>query len=73
MTFAGSFLFIEARKASCHFNVDTPGVVTYKRHMKTAQTLEFANWLSDLKDRKAKTKIAVRIARVEAGDLGDVK
>lgn len=41
--------------------------------MKTTQTLEFANWLNRLRDRKAKTKIAVRIVRVEAGNLGDVK
>jgi len=47
--------------------------VTYKRHMKTTQTLEFSEWLSSLKDQKAKRAITIRIARVEAGLMGDVR
>jgi putative addiction module killer protein len=37
------------------------------------QTVEFADWLSQLKDPQAARKIAQRIVRVEAGLLGDVK
>lgn len=33
----------------------------------------FEEWLSGLKDRRARARIAVRLARVEAGHLGDCK
>tara|TARA_R110002020_G_scaffold87764_3_gene216053 strand:+ start:1384 stop:1671 length:288 start_codon:yes stop_codon:yes gene_type:complete len=37
------------------------------------QTLVFREWHQSLRDRRAASKIAQRIARVEAGLLGDVK
>ena len=33
----------------------------------------FSLWLRELGDRRAQTKIAARIARIEAGNFGDVK
>ena len=41
--------------------------------METQQTSTFANWFDGLRDHKAKSKIAGRIARIELGLLGDVK
>jgi putative addiction module killer protein len=41
--------------------------------MNTQQTPTFAAWFDDLRDRKAKSKIASRIARIELGLMGDVK
>ena len=41
--------------------------------METQQTPAFAEWFDDLRDRKAKSKIAARIARIELGVMGDVK
>lgn len=41
--------------------------------METQRTLTFAKWFDSLKDTKAKSKIAARIARVEIGLMGDVK
>lgn len=41
--------------------------------MKTVQTSAFADWFSELRDIKAKSKIAARIARFEIGLMGDVK
>ncbi|MDH7641146.1 type II toxin-antitoxin system RelE/ParE family toxin [Sphingomonas oryzagri] len=41
--------------------------------METTQTSTFAKWLRGLRDRKATAKIAIRIARMEAGLMGDVK
>lgn len=41
--------------------------------METQRTLTFAKWFDGLKDTKAKSKIAARIARVEIGLMGDVK
>ena len=41
--------------------------------METRQTLTFSDWLNNLRDVRAKTKIAIRIARIEAGLMGDVK
>lgn len=37
------------------------------------QTIVFRKWLSDLKDHRAQFRIATRIARLEAGLLGDAK
>lgn len=37
------------------------------------RTDEFAKWLKGLLDIRAAARIKVRIARVEAGNLGDVK
>lgn len=37
------------------------------------KTAQFAKWFSSLRDTRAKAKIAVRIDRAEAGNLGDVK
>lgn len=41
--------------------------------MKTFQTSTFAEWFDELRDTKAKSKIAARIARFEMGLMGDVK
>lgn len=35
------------------------------------QTEEFADWLDSLKDKSAQVRIAVRLRRIEAGNLGD--
>jgi putative addiction module killer protein len=37
------------------------------------QTREFAKWLDGLADRRAATRIAQRLVRLEAGLFGDVK
>ena len=37
------------------------------------QTASFAAWLDALRDDQAKTKIIVRIRRIELGNFGDVK
>lgn len=37
------------------------------------ETLEFANWLSRLRDARAKARIAQRVDRLAAGNPGDVK
>lgn len=37
------------------------------------QTIVFREWHEGLRDRRAASKIALRVARVEAGLLGDVK
>ena len=37
------------------------------------RTDEFRDWLKDLKDIRAAARVEIRIARVEAGNLGDVK
>ena len=36
------------------------------------QIEEFSSWLTDLRDKKAKAKILVRIDRLEMGNPGDV-
>ena len=41
--------------------------------MHVQQTLEFAEWLSELRDLVAARKIADRIFRVRGGLMGDVK
>lgn len=33
----------------------------------------FSDWFESLRDRKARAKIAARIVRIEAGNVGDVK
>jgi putative addiction module killer protein len=37
------------------------------------KTDEFEHWLDGLRDRRAQKKIAIRLARVESGLLGDWK
>jgi putative addiction module killer protein len=37
------------------------------------QTLVFRDWLSDLKDQKARERIAQRLVRLQAGLFGDAK
>jgi putative addiction module killer protein len=37
------------------------------------ETEEFSDWLSALRDARAKAKILVRIARLAAGNPGDVQ
>lgn len=41
--------------------------------MQTIQTAAFRTWLDGLKDQTAKEKIAIRIARAQAGNMGTVK
>jgi putative addiction module killer protein len=41
--------------------------------VETRQTLTFSDWLNNLRDIRAKTRIAIRIARIEAGLMGDTK
>jgi len=41
--------------------------------METRQTPDFARWFAELRDRKAQSKIAGRIARLELGLMGDAK
>lgn len=36
-------------------------------------TLRFTAWIDGLKDRRAAAKVAIRIARIEAGNFGDSK
>jgi putative addiction module killer protein len=52
----------------------TPSILSHIRDsMETQQTPAFADWFEGLRDRKAKSKIASRIARIELGLMGDVK
>ena len=37
------------------------------------KTSEFENWLTNLRDQRAIARVVTRIARVEAGLMGDVK
>ncbi len=37
------------------------------------QTTVFAEWFDDLKDGRARDRIAIRIRRIEMGNLGDAK
>lgn len=37
------------------------------------ETLEFSNWLDQLRDQRAKARIAERVGRLAAGNPGDVK
>lgn len=37
------------------------------------QTSVFEDWLEGLKDREARRRIAIRLVRIEAGLLGDIK
>ncbi|MGB6117892.1 MAG: type II toxin-antitoxin system RelE/ParE family toxin [Mesorhizobium sp.] len=37
------------------------------------QTAQFREWLSSLKDVRAAARIAIRISRLEDGNLGDAK
>lgn len=41
--------------------------------METKQTAVFQQWLQELRDQRAETRIRVRIARIEAGNLGDTR
>lgn len=37
------------------------------------QTLDFRDWLENLRDRRARERIALRIVRLQAGLFGDAK
>jgi putative addiction module killer protein len=41
--------------------------------METRQTEAFKRWLAKLRDKRAKARIAARIARIESGNLGQVR
>jgi putative addiction module killer protein len=48
--------------------------VPYMEHtMQVVQTGVFKSWFENLKDRRAKNHILVRIGRLERGNFGDVK
>ncbi|WP_242130311.1 type II toxin-antitoxin system RelE/ParE family toxin [Sphingobium sp. Sx8-8] len=51
----------------------TPSFLSHINDMETQQTPAFADWFDSLRDRKAKSKVAGRIARIELGLMGDVK
>lgn len=40
---------------------------------RTRQTVEFAEWFAGLRDGRAQSRIATRIVRIEAGNLGDCR
>jgi len=41
--------------------------------METQQTPSFSDWFNGLRDRKAQSKIAGRIARMELGLMGNIR
>lgn len=41
--------------------------------MRVKQTIQFRDWIDRLRDRQAVQRIRIRIARLEAGNFGDVK
>ena len=41
--------------------------------LRIRQTATFADWFAALRDQRAKSRIAARIVRVEAGNFGDCK
>ena len=41
--------------------------------METQQTSSFSDWFNGLRDRKAQSKIAGRIARMELGLMGNIR
>jgi putative addiction module killer protein len=41
--------------------------------MRVKQTIQFRDWMDRLRDRRAVERIRIRIARLEAGNFGDVK
>lgn len=51
--------------------VESPSLI--RDSMETQQTPAFADWFHGLRDNKAKSKVASRIARIEIGLMGDVK
>ena len=40
---------------------------------RSRQTVQFAEWFAALRDARARSRIAARIVRVEAGNFGDCK
>jgi len=53
-------------------DLDSPTNVPYNGHaFSLGETLEFARWLDDVRDRKAKAKIVGRIKRAANGNFGD--
>ena len=48
--------------------------MNYNSHVfEVRKTSEFQSWLTGLRDQRAVARVATRIARVEAGLMGDVK
>ena len=41
--------------------------------MEVFQTPEFSRWLAELRDRRARQKVLLRLVRAELGLLGDVR
>ena len=55
-------------------NLDSPTNVLHKGHtFSLEETLDFAKWLTALRDRKAKAMIADRIKRAANGNFGKVR
>lgn len=54
--------------------IDTRHIVLYSLHMiEVRQSAIFREWFTDLKDQRARSRIAKRIATVQTGLLGDAK
>ncbi|MHB0951469.1 MAG: type II toxin-antitoxin system RelE/ParE family toxin [Allorhizobium sp.] len=54
--------------------VDAAPIVNYSSQMiEVRQTVQFLEWLRNLKDARTRSRIAQRIVRVQAGLLGDAK
>ena len=51
----------------------SPNVLYVGQVFQIRETMEFAKWFEDLRDRKASAKIADRIRRAGDGNFGDVK
>ena len=63
-----------SRNNSVSLLVDTLPSVPHKGRMHTViPTARFQAWIDGLKDRRAAAKVAIRIARIEAGNFGDAK
>ena len=48
-------------------------VIELRYYQTSAGEQPFVNWLEGLKDRKARTKIQARLARVAVGNFGDAE
>jgi putative addiction module killer protein len=54
--------------------IDKPSTVLYEgQNIEIRESIEFRDWLDNLRDRKARLRIDDRIKRLAAGHLGDTK
>lgn len=54
-------------------DLDPPKFVLYKRQVEIRQTAQFRDWLTSLRDRKARLRIDDRLKRLASGNAGDTK